>query len=191
MSFASPEAGCQANKVYMVPRSADDLKTRREAIYRWALMTGGLLGRGPDHVGGFLAGFAGAPGVFGRFADNVTRFYRRVAAESLFVTYVIIPPQVDRSRTAQDQEEAFLQVGVCGEKDGGILIRGAQMLGTGTAVSDHLLSAASSPSSPETRTTPSRRYSYTGTWKGYGRSSSKLPPTCWATRRPRSGWWPK
>ena len=125
MIFTAPETGAPSNKAFMIPRSGDDLRQRREAISQWARQTNGLLGRGPDHVAGFCAGFASAPEVFARggeaFGQNVTRFYRKLLNEQLYVTYVIIPPQVDRGKTAKDQEEAFLQVGVCGEKDGGII----------------------------------------------------------------------
>jgi 4-hydroxyphenylacetate 3-monooxygenase len=106
-------------------------------------------------VGGFLAGFASAPPVFDRqgqrgasFGDNVTRFYRRLLEEDLYVAYVIIPPQVDRSRTAQGQEEAFLQAGVWAETDGGVVIRGAQMLGTGAAIANHLFVSCIPPLQP-------------------------------------------
>jgi 4-hydroxyphenylacetate 3-monooxygenase len=130
------------NRIYQIPRSQEDLRARREAITSWARLTNGLVGRGPEHVAGFLAGFAGAPEVFGRadrrFAENVTRFHRAAAEQDLFVTYVIVPPQVDRSKTAQGWEEKFLQVGVVDERDGGIVVRGSQMLGTSSAVSDYL-----------------------------------------------------
>ena len=155
MTFTSPETGAAANKAFMIPRSRDDLRQRREAISRWARMTNGLLGRGPDHVGSFFAGFAGAPHVFDRqssgrapFGENVTRFYRRLLEDDLYATYVIIPPQVDRSKTAQGQEEAFLQVGVCAERDGGIVVRGAQMLGTAAAVSNELFVSCIVPLRP-------------------------------------------
>jgi 4-hydroxyphenylacetate 3-monooxygenase len=142
MSFESPETGTRANKVFMIPRKPEDLRVRHEAIEKWARRTFGLVGRGPEHVGSFLAGFASAPEVFARgraqFADNVTRFYKKMVSEDLYVSYVIIPPQTDRSRTAAGQDQAFMQVGVVKEKDGGIVVRGAQMLGTAAAVSNHL-----------------------------------------------------
>jgi len=143
MTTTSPETRGPANKIFLIPRSREDLKERRLAAETWAKMTNGLVGRGPEHVASFLAGFAGAPDVFARagqkYADNVARFYRKVVAEDLYVSYVIVPPQVDRSKTAQGQEERFLQAGVAAERDGGIVIRGAQMLGTAAAVSDYLL----------------------------------------------------
>src|SRR5437899_3120706 len=96
MTFTEPTSGVRANKVFMIPRSRDELRARREAIDRWARLTNGLLGRSPDHVAGFIAGFAAAPDVFahGRdaFGDHVLRFYRKIVEEDLYVAYVIIPP---------------------------------------------------------------------------------------------------
>ena len=152
MTFTSPETGKQANKIFLIPRTREDLLDRRQAITRWARVSNGLLGRSPDHVAAFLAGFASAPGVFARgraaFGENITRFYRKAVDEDLYVTYVIIPPQVDRSKTAQGQEEAFLQAGVVAERDGGIVIRGAQMLGTGAALSNYLFVSCIAPQRP-------------------------------------------
>ncbi|HLZ26451.1 MAG TPA: 4-hydroxyphenylacetate 3-hydroxylase N-terminal domain-containing protein [Chloroflexota bacterium] len=152
MQYLAPETGRSANRTFMIPRSQADLRTRREAIAKWAERTAGMLGRGPDHVAGFLAGFASAPDVFARgrpqFGNNVTRWYHRLLAEDFYVTYVIIPPQVDRSKTAQGQEEAFLQAGVLREEADGIVIRGAQMLGTGTTVSNYLFVSCIVPQRP-------------------------------------------
>jgi 4-hydroxyphenylacetate 3-monooxygenase len=153
MTFADPRTGKLANKVFLIPRSRDDLAERRFAITLWAEISKGFVGRGPDHVGSFLAGFASAPEVFDTprfpFGKNVTRFYEILLEENLFVTYVIIPPQVDRSTTAHGWREEFLQVGVVKEQDGGIVVRGAQMLGTATAVSDYLFVSCIKPLAPE------------------------------------------
>src|SRR5262249_54869378 len=152
MSFTAPETGRPANKVFSRPRSREDLAARREAIAAWARRTHGLVGRSPDHVGAFLSGFASDPAFFdapGRpFGKHVSAFYQKGLAEDLFVSYVIIPPQIDRSKTAQSLEEKFLQAGAVRETDGGIVIRGAQMLGTGSAVSDYVLVSCIVPLKP-------------------------------------------
>jgi 4-hydroxyphenylacetate 3-monooxygenase len=143
MQFTPSETGKPANSCFLIPRSADELEKRRLAIASWAERTNGLVGRSPDHVASFLAGFAAAANFFEHaqkpFAANVRRFYREVLEKDLFVSYVIIPPQVDRSKTAKDWEDRFLQAGVVEERADGIVVRGAQMLGTGTTVSDCLL----------------------------------------------------
>jgi 4-hydroxyphenylacetate 3-monooxygenase len=153
MMFTSPETGEPANKVFMIPRSLADLTERRRAISAWADVSKGFVGRSPDHVGAFLAGFASSPETFNKggrpFGENVTRFYRKVVKENLFVTYVIIPPQIDRSVTAHGWSEELLQAGVLEETDGGFLVRGSQMLGTATAVSDYLFVSCIKPLTPQ------------------------------------------
>jgi len=153
MIYTSPETGNPANKVYMIPRSLDDLRDRRRAITAWAEVSKGFIGRSPDHVGGFMAGFASAPGIFDAgarpFARNVSRFYRKVVEENLYVTYVIIPPQIDRSVTAHGWSEELLQVGVLREQENGMVVRGSQMLGTATAVSDWLFVSCIKPLAPQ------------------------------------------
>jgi 4-hydroxyphenylacetate 3-monooxygenase len=152
MIHVNPDVGCEANKAFMIPRSLDDLRARRAAITAWARKTNGLVGRGPDHVATSLAGIASAPDVLARarpeFGENAVRFYKKVVAEDLYVTYVIIPPQVDRSQTAQGQEDAFIQVGVVREQDGGIVVRGAQMLGTASAIGNWLYVSCIMPLRP-------------------------------------------
>jgi 4-hydroxyphenylacetate 3-monooxygenase len=151
MVVESPETGGPINRVYAIPRSVEDLRLRRETITKWSQLSQGFVGRGPDHVAAFMAGFGAAPEVFGDThgaAANVARWYRRAAAESAYATYTIIPPQVDRSTTAGAWKDDFLQVGVVEERDGGIVVRGSQMLGTATAVSDHLFVSCIKPLQP-------------------------------------------
>ncbi|MSO19759.1 MAG: 4-hydroxyphenylacetate 3-hydroxylase [Acidobacteria bacterium] len=152
MLFHSPHTDGEANKVFMIPRSAAELQERRQAIARWANLTKGWVGRSPDHVGGFMAGFASSPETFDKpdreYGRNVTAFYQKLLEESLYVSYVIIPPQIDRATTAHAWKEELLQVGVLEEREGGFVVRGSQMLGTSTSVSDYLFVSCIKPLAP-------------------------------------------
>src|SRR4051794_31321004 len=79
MTYPSPRDGRPVNRSWQPPRTREDLAARRLAIKRWADASYGLMGRSPDHVASFFAGFAGAPAFFARggqqFADNLMRFY--------------------------------------------------------------------------------------------------------------------
>ncbi|WP_134700756.1 4-hydroxyphenylacetate 3-hydroxylase family protein [Ammoniphilus sp. YIM 78166] len=136
------EDGTTANKIYMIPRSSEDLRERRLAFAKWSEATCGFVGRSPDHVACFLSGFASWPEVFERggvrYRDNIINFYKYIRDNDLYITYVIVPPQIDRSKTSHEQEEKFLPVGVLEEREDGIIVRGSQMLGTTSAVSDYL-----------------------------------------------------
>ncbi|MGG2076108.1 4-hydroxyphenylacetate 3-hydroxylase N-terminal domain-containing protein [Lysinibacillus irui] len=48
------EDGTLANKIYMIPKSREELKERRLAISKWSEATCGFVGRSPDHVASFL-----------------------------------------------------------------------------------------------------------------------------------------
>ena len=61
MTYPSPRDGRPVNKSWLVPRTREDLASRRRAIKFWADASYGLLGRSPDHVASFFAGFAGSP----------------------------------------------------------------------------------------------------------------------------------
>src|SRR5207248_7776475 len=63
MQYSPSDGNGPANTVFMIPRCREDLQARRLASTRWAQATHGFIGRGPDHVAGFLAGFASAPDV--------------------------------------------------------------------------------------------------------------------------------
>ncbi len=147
--------------MWLVPRSAEDLAARRRVHRHWAEGSFGLMGRTPDHVASLVTGFAGMRHVFdrggSRYGDNVASFYRQAREGDWFIAYAISPPQVDRAKPAHLQPEPFLYPGIVAERDEGIVIRGAQMIGTSAAIADWLfLRARSCPCNPVTRTTRSR-----------------------------------
>jgi 4-hydroxyphenylacetate 3-monooxygenase len=152
MTFPSPRDGRPVNKSWLTPRTREDLVARRHALKRLADASYGLLGRSPDHVASFFAAYGGSPEFFGKagqqFADNVLRFYAKAADEDLYLSYAIIHPVIDRAKPAHQQPEPNLYAGVLGERDGGIVVRGAQMLGTGSVMSDYIYISAIVPLRP-------------------------------------------
>jgi 4-hydroxyphenylacetate 3-monooxygenase len=152
MTFASPGTGEPVNKSFLVPASTDDLVARRCAMRRWAQESFGFLGRTPDHVGSLLTGLAAAPHVLAQgapeFADNAARIHREVRDDDLYVSYVIINPQNNKSKPSSQQEEPFLHAGIAAERDGGFVIRGAKMIGTSAVFSNLLFVSTIQPMAP-------------------------------------------
>jgi 4-hydroxyphenylacetate 3-monooxygenase len=143
MTYESPKTGERVSRAFEVPRSREDFESRRHALRANADLTFGLMGRNPDHVAAFLAAWAARADVFARggqeFADNIVRFYEHVRDNDLYATYAIVPPQIDRSKPAHQQADPHLYAGVVAERDGGIVVKGAQMLATGAALSDYVI----------------------------------------------------
>ena len=139
MTYPSPDTGGPVWRCWQIPRSHADLRAKRIAAERWAEQSFGLMGRTPDHVSNFLAGFAAKPQFFDpRLADNVLKFYRHVRDTHAYVSYAIVPPQIDRSKPAHRQKDPTLYAGVVKETDAGITLSGGQQLATGAVYSDYV-----------------------------------------------------
>jgi 4-hydroxyphenylacetate 3-monooxygenase len=142
MTYPSPATGAPVWRAWQIPRSHADLRAKRLAAERWAEASFGLMGRTPDHVAGFIAGYAAKPGLFAaggqRYADNLLKIYQHLRDNHLYVTYAIVPPQIDRGKPAHQQQDPTLYAGVVKERDDGIVIRGAQQLATAGAFADYL-----------------------------------------------------
>jgi 4-hydroxyphenylacetate 3-monooxygenase len=152
MTYLSPRTGKPVLWCYHVPQRPEDLRPRRRMIQRWAEHTFGLMGRSPDHVAGFFAGFAANPGFFAtagqRYADNLMAFYEHARDNHLYISYALAPPQIDRSKPSHAQADPTLCAGVVGERDGGIILKGAQQLATGAPFSDYLFLSCIHPQVP-------------------------------------------
>ena len=150
MTYISPATGEPVNVIWRMPRSHAELAAWRAAIEAWSESNFGMIGRGPDHVAGFFCGWSAAAEIFNvggdhDFANNLVRFYEFLRDNDVYITYTIVPPQIDRSKPAHKQSPPDLYAGVVDERDDGIVIQGAQMLGTGTALSDYVHLSTISP----------------------------------------------
>jgi 4-hydroxyphenylacetate 3-monooxygenase len=152
MTYPSPKTGQPVLRCYHIPREPTDLGPRRRMLQRWAEQTFGLMGRTPDHVAGFFAGFAAKPSFFAaagqRYADNLSAFYEYARDNHLYLSYAIVPPQIDRSKPSHKQSDPTLCAGVVAERDGGIVLKGAQQLATGAVFSDYLFLSCIHPLVP-------------------------------------------
>src|SRR5207237_7745861 len=99
MTFLSPKTGQPVQRAWQIPRSHADLRARRLFSETWAEATFGLMGRTPDHVAGFFCGFAATPRLFAtagqNFADNLLAFYQHIRDNHIYLSYAIVPPQLD------------------------------------------------------------------------------------------------
>ncbi|HZQ74827.1 MAG TPA: 4-hydroxyphenylacetate 3-hydroxylase N-terminal domain-containing protein [Burkholderiales bacterium] len=148
MTFPSPESGAPVWRCWQIPRSHADLRAKRIAAERWAEATFGLMGRTPDHVANFFAGYAAKPGLFGELSENLVAFYRHARDTHRYLTYAIVPPQIDRSKPAHKQSDPTLYAGVVKENDAGIFLCGGQQLATAAVYADYVQVSCIHPLQP-------------------------------------------
>ncbi|WP_101523373.1 4-hydroxyphenylacetate 3-hydroxylase family protein [Nocardioides houyundeii] len=144
--LVDPETGRLA--LFTVPRTRAQHDLRKVALEEWNRMSHGFIGRGPDHVSGLLAGFAGNPGVFDtdehQLGATVVAFHDYAAAGGLWITNSIVPPQANPN----DPTSRVTPVHLVEKTSEGIVVSGAQMLGTGAAVADEIFVTSVRPLAP-------------------------------------------
>ncbi len=152
MTFEVPDTGARANRIWQLPGSFDDLVERRKGLEAWTELHGGFLGRAPDHVASCISGMHMGREVFDEYdparANALSDYYRYARDNELYLTYVIINPQADRSKAAHEQEDAFLTTGVVDEDAEGITLRGAKMLATGGIMANEVFVTCIQPLQP-------------------------------------------
>ena len=126
------DLGIRTHRFFAPARSSADLVAAREALVAWQRLGYGFLGRTPDYKAAFMAGLLAAPDFYDRFVDNAKAWYRKYASKALFLNHVLINPPIDRSRPVHEMRDVFVHVE--GERDGGIVVSGAKMLATGSAL---------------------------------------------------------
>jgi 4-hydroxyphenylacetate 3-monooxygenase len=110
------------------------------------------MGRSPDHVASCIAGLYMGRDVFEAYdparAKALADYYIYARDNDLYLTYVIINPQADRSKSAAQQKDALLTAAVVDQDAEGITIRGAKMLATGGITADEVFVTCIQPLQP-------------------------------------------
>lgn len=143
LTYPSPSTGAPVGTAFMMARTPEDLRKRREAFRLWAESSFGLLGRSPDFLNTTVMAFAESPATFARlgerFRANLQAYYEHIRENDLFLTHALITPQTDRSKSSHEQAEDFLHMGVVRETADGLLVRGARMLATHGPIADEVI----------------------------------------------------
>ena len=143
LTFEIPGGGGRrANRAWEAPRSYGALVGRRRALEEWAGGHAGFIGRSPDHVASCLTGMAMGIGTFEAYdrarAGALLDYVRYARAQDLYLTYVIINPQADRSKAAHAQADPFLALGIVDQDHEGITVRGGKMLATSSIMANEI-----------------------------------------------------
>ncbi len=124
--------GQRTHKFFKPSYSAQELLEAREAITVWARLSYGFMGRTPDYKAAFMASMAASPEFYGPFESSAKAWYRKYSSQCLFLNHVLVNPPIDRNRPVHEVEDAFVHV--VKERDDGMVVSGAKMLATGSAL---------------------------------------------------------
>jgi 4-hydroxyphenylacetate 3-monooxygenase len=121
-------------KYFRVDKNSKELLESRDAIAEWAKLTFGQMGRSPDYKAAFLGTLGADPDYYGKYADNARRWYKEAQERNWYFNHAIINPPVDRHTPLEAVKDIFIRTE--GETDEGIIVSGAKMVATGSALTN-------------------------------------------------------
>jgi 4-hydroxyphenylacetate 3-monooxygenase len=128
----SDPLGHRTHKFFKPSTTAQELLEAREALITWARLSYGFMGRTPDYKAAFMASMAANPEFYAPFDESARKWYAKYSSQCLFLNHVLINPPVDRSRPVHEVGDVFVHA--VRETDDGIVVSGAKMLATGSAM---------------------------------------------------------
>ncbi len=138
-AFSFKEKNERFSAYFLRAKTRDDLLKRTSLHRAIAAMSHGLLGRSPDHVSSFVTGMAMNPSVFGKFSENLIRYYEHMRREDVYGVYAVLPPQAARNpEFYQKQNLPTPSLRVVREDDDGLVISGMKMLATGAVFANEI-----------------------------------------------------
>lgn len=120
------------HKFFRTPRSVQDLIEDREAIAEWARLSYGWMGRSPDYKASFLGTLGANSDFYAPYQENARRWYRESQEKVLYWNHAIIHPPVDRHLPSEEVKDVFVHVEK--ETDNGLIVSGAKVVATGSAI---------------------------------------------------------
>ena len=125
-------SGGVTHRYFRAPTSAEDLVASRDAIAAWARITYGWMGRSPDYKAAFLATLGANPDFYAPYQDNARRWYRLAQERVLYLNHALVQPPVDRNRPPDEVADVYVHVEK--ETDAGLVLSGAKVVATGSAL---------------------------------------------------------
>jgi 4-hydroxyphenylacetate 3-monooxygenase len=139
------DSGGYTMRFFRSANSASDLIADRDAIAACARLTYGWMGRSPDYKASFLATLGANADFYDPFQENARRWYRESQEKVLYWSHAFVNPPVDRNRPPEEVADVFVHVEE--ERDNGLIVSGAKVVATNSALT-HMNFVAPQPEIP-------------------------------------------
>ena len=127
------------HRFFTTPHSAEDLVADQQAIAAWARLSYGWMGRSPDYKASFLGTLGANADYYNPYQDNARRWYAESQEKVLFWSHALVHPPVDRHRPPDEVADVFLHVER--ETDAGLVVSGAKVVATASALTNYIFLA--------------------------------------------------
>lgn len=128
-------SGGYTHPFFKAPYSVQDLVDSKDAIAGWSRLTYGWMGRTPDYKAAFLGTLGANSEFFGEYAPNAQRWYKESQEKVLFWNHAFVNPPIDRHLPPEEAGDVFVRV--VEETDSGVVVSGAKVVATGSALTHY------------------------------------------------------
>ena len=120
---------------FRTARTVEDLVADRDAIAEWARTSYGWMGRSPDYKAAFLGTLGANADFYDPYQDNAKRWYKDAQERCLYFNHAIVNPPIDRDKGVDEVRDVFVHVER--ETDDGLVVSGAKVVATGSALTNY------------------------------------------------------
>ena len=128
-------SGQLTHPFFLASKTADDLIKGRDAIAELQKVAFGWMGRSPDYKASFLGTLGANSSFYGDYAGNARKWYARTQERLDFWNHAIVNPPIDRDRAIEEVRDVFMHVEK--ETDAGLIVSGAKVVATGSALTHY------------------------------------------------------
>jgi len=127
--------GSYTHAYFKAPKNVEESVAGRDAIAEWARIGYGWMGRAPDYKAAFLGTLGANSDFYDPYQENAKRWYKYSQERVPFVNHAIIHPPVDRNLPPEEVGDVYCHVEK--ETDAGIIVSGAKVVATGSALTNY------------------------------------------------------
>jgi 4-hydroxyphenylacetate 3-monooxygenase len=128
-------SGKLTHPFFLGSKTSEDLVRSRDAIAELQKVSYGWMGRSPDYKASFLGTLGANSSFYGEYASNAQHWYARTQQRLDYWNHAIVNPPIDRDRSIEEVRDVFMHVEK--ETDKGLIVSGAKVVATGSALTHY------------------------------------------------------
>lgn len=128
-------SGNVTHPFFLGSKTSEDLIKSRDAVADLQKVSYGWMGRSPDYKAAFLGTLGANSGFYGEYAGNAVNWYNKTQNRLDYWNHAIVNPPIDRDRAIEEVRDVFMHVEK--ETDAGLIVSGAKVVATGSALTHY------------------------------------------------------
>ncbi|WP_027245878.1 4-hydroxyphenylacetate 3-hydroxylase N-terminal domain-containing protein [Leisingera daeponensis] len=128
-------SGNVTHPFFLGSKTSGDLIKSRDAVAELQKVSYGWMGRSPDYKAAFLGTLGANSGFYGEYAGNALNWYNKTQNRLDYWNHAIVNPPIDRDRAIEEVRDVFMHVEK--ETDAGLIVSGAKVVATGSALTHY------------------------------------------------------